>query len=118
MTWSQKIFRIVRVRNSQKKGVLAKLLTAIAESGGNIGSIVLLTETSLHVVRGITITVGNESSLETVLEGMRVNDGTKIIEVRDEVLELHQKGKIAIRSRYPIDSLTTLRRVYTPGLSS
>jgi malate dehydrogenase (oxaloacetate-decarboxylating) len=117
MTWSQKIFRIVRVRNSQKKGVLAKLLTAIAESGGNIGSIVLLTETSLHVVRDITITVENESSLETVLDAMRVNEGTKIIEVRDEVLELHQKGKIAIRSRYPIDSLTTLRRVYTPGVA-
>lgn len=117
MTWSQKIFRIVRVRNSQKKGVLAKLLTAIAESGGNIGSIVLVTETSLHVVRDITITVENESSLETVLDAMRVNEGTKIIEVRDEVLELHQKGKIAIRSRYPIDSLTTLRRVYTPGVA-
>ncbi|MBN8581368.1 MAG: NAD-dependent malic enzyme [Anaerolineae bacterium] len=117
MTWSQKIFRIVRVRNSQKKGVLAKLLTAIAESGGNIGSIVLVTETSLHVVRDITITVENESSLATVLDAMRVNEGTKIIEVRDEVLELHQKGKIAIRSRYPIDSLTTLRRVYTPGVA-
>lgn len=117
MTWSQKIFRIVRVRNSQKKGVLAKLLTAIAESGGNIGSIVLVTETSLHVVRDITITVENESSLETVLNAMRSNEGTKIIEVRDEVLELHQKGKIAIRSRYPIDSLTTLRRVYTPGVA-
>jgi malate dehydrogenase (oxaloacetate-decarboxylating) len=37
--------------------------------------------------------------------------------VRDEVLELHQKGKIAIRSRYPIDSMATLRRVYTPGVA-
>ena len=52
---------------------------------------------------------------ETVLEAMRNNEGTRVLEVRDEVLELHQKGKIAIRSRYPIDSLTTLRRVYTPA---
>ncbi|MBK6794926.1 MAG: NAD-dependent malic enzyme [Anaerolineales bacterium] len=117
MAWDQKIFRIVRVRNSQKKGVLAKLLTAIAEAGGNIGSMVLVTETSLHVVRDLTITVESESMLETVLEAMRANEGTKIIEVRDEVLELHQKGKIAIRSRYPIESLTTLRRVYTPGVA-
>ncbi|MBK7451347.1 MAG: NAD-dependent malic enzyme [Anaerolineales bacterium] len=117
MAWDQKIFRIVRVRNSQKKGVLAKLLTAIAEAGGNIGSMVLVTETSLHVVRDLTITVESESMLETVLEAMRANEGTKIIEVRDEVLELHQKGKIASRSRYPIESLTTLRRVYTPGVA-
>ena len=117
MARDQKIFRIERVRNSQKKGVLAKLLTAIAEAGGNIGSMVLVTETSLHVVRDLTITVESESMLETVLEAMRANEGTKIIEVRDEVLELHQKGKIAIRSRYPIESLTTLRRVYTPGVA-
>jgi malate dehydrogenase (oxaloacetate-decarboxylating) len=117
MAWEQKIMRIVRVRNSQKKGVLAKLLTAIAEAGGNIGSLVLLTETSQHVVRDITITAEDENCLATVLAAMEVNEGTKIIEVRDEVLELHQKGKIAIRSRYPIESLTTLRRVYTPGVA-
>ncbi|MCB0102439.1 MAG: NAD-dependent malic enzyme [Anaerolineales bacterium] len=117
MAWEQKIMRIVRVRNSQKKGVLAKLLTAIAESGGNIGSMVMLTETSQHVVRDITITVEDETVLIAVLAAMESNEGTKIIEVRDEVLELHQKGKIAIRSRYPIESLTTLRRVYTPGVA-
>lgn len=117
MAWDQKILRIVRVRNSQKKGVLAKLLTAIADSGGNIGSIVLLTETSRHIVRDITVTANDEKTLSAVLAAMEGNEGTKIVEVRDEVLELHQKGKIAIRSRYRIDSLTTLRRVYTPGVA-
>ncbi|GMV34254.1 MAG: NAD-dependent malic enzyme 1 [Chloroflexi bacterium] len=117
MAWDQKILRIVRVRNSQKKGVLAKLLTAIADSGGNIGSIVLLTETSRHIVRDITVTANDEKTLSAVLAAMENNEGTKIVEVRDEVLELHQKGKIAIRSRYRIDSLTTLRRVYTPGVA-
>ncbi|MFM8427013.1 MAG: NAD-dependent malic enzyme [Chloroflexota bacterium] len=117
MAWEQKIMRIVRVRNSQKKGVLGKLLTAIAEAGGNVGSLVLLTETSQHVVRDITITAEDEKCLAAVLAAMEANEGTKIIEVRDEVLELHQKGKIAIRSRYPIESLTTLRRVYTPGVA-
>lgn len=117
MAWERKIMRIVRVRNSQKKGVLARLLTAIAEAGGSTGSIVLLTETSQNVVRDITVNAEDETRLEAVLEAMRNNEGTKVIEVRDEVLELHQKGKIAIRSRYPIDSLTTLRRVYTPGVA-
>lgn len=117
MAWEQKIMRIVRVRNSQKKGVLARLLTAIADAGGNTGSIVLLTETTQHVVRDITITADDEKTLAAVLAVMETNEGTRVIEVRDEVLELHQKGKIAIRSRYPIESLTTLRRVYTPGVA-
>jgi malate dehydrogenase (oxaloacetate-decarboxylating) len=117
MAWERKLIRTVRVRNSQKNGVLAKLLTAIADAGGNTGSLVLLTETSHNVVRDITISAEDEAHLEVILEAMRNNEGTRIIEVRDEVLELHQKGKIAIRSRYPIDSLATLRRVYTPGVA-
>lgn len=117
MAWERKIMRTVRVRNSQKKGILGKLLTAIAEAGGNVGSIVLLTETTQNVVRDITITADDEKSLAAILEAIENNEGTRVLEIRDEVLELHQKGKIAIRSRYPIDSLTTLRRVYTPGVA-
>jgi len=117
MAWERKITRVVRVRNLQQKGVLGRLLTAIAEAGGSTGSIVLATETSQHVTRDITVSADDETQLESILQAMRSNEGTLVLQVRDEVLELHQKGKIAIRSRYPIDSLTTLRRVYTPGVA-
>jgi len=56
-SWNQKIIRTVRVRNSHKTGVLGKLLTITAEAGGNIASIVLLTETSRHTVRDLPRTV-------------------------------------------------------------
>ena len=117
MAWERKIMRIVRVRNTQKIGILGKLITAVAEAGGSIGSINLVTETSQHVVRDITVTADDETQLEGILQAIRENEGTVVIEVRDEVLQLHHKGKIAIRSRYPIDSLATLRRVYTPGVA-
>ncbi len=117
MAWDRKLMRTVRVRNSQKMGVLAKLLTAIADAGGSTGSIELLTETSQTVMRDITVYAEDEAQLEQILIAIGNNEGTRILEVLDRVLELHQKGKIAIRSRFPIDSLTTLRRVYTPGVA-
>jgi malate dehydrogenase (oxaloacetate-decarboxylating) len=117
MAWERRIMRVVRVRNDQQIGVLANLLASISENGGSIGSIQLLTETSQHVVREITVYADDETHLERVLEAMRANAGTVVVEVRDEVLELHQKGKIAVRSRYQVDSMTTLRRVYTPGVA-
>jgi malate dehydrogenase (oxaloacetate-decarboxylating) len=117
MAWERKIMRVVRARNEQKLGVLANLLVSISENGGSIGSIQLLNESSRHMVRDITVYADDEASFERVLAAMRANPGTVIVEVRDEVLELHQKGKIAVRSRYEIDSMTTLRRVYTPGVA-
>jgi malate dehydrogenase (oxaloacetate-decarboxylating) len=117
MAWERKISRTVRVRNDQTRGQLARLLTAISNAGAAVGDIQMLNETSRSVVRDITIYADDTDQIEKIVKAMSINPGTKILEVRDEVLELHQKGKIAIRSRFPIDSMTTLRRVYTPGVA-
>ena len=117
MAWERKIMRTVRVRNDQTTGLLARLLSVISDSGGTVGNIDLLTETSRSVVRDITIYADDIEHIDQVVNAMAANPGTKILQVRDEVLELHQKGKIAIRSRFLIDSLATLRLVYTPGVA-
>ncbi|HET9591174.1 MAG TPA: NAD(P)-dependent oxidoreductase [Anaerolineales bacterium] len=110
------MMRTVRVRNEQKVGTLARLLAAISSMGASVGSIEMLNETAQSVLRDITIYADDTEHMDKVIEAMRHNEGTRVLEIRDEVLALHQKGKIAIRSRYPIDSVATLRRVYTPGV--
>ncbi len=117
MAWERKLMRTVRVRNVQKSGTLARLLASIADMGASVGSIEMLTETAQSVVRDITVYADDEEHMDHVIETMRVNEGTRVLEVRDEVLQVHQKGKIAIRSRFPIDSTAMLRRVYTPGVA-
>lgn len=117
MAWEHKIMRTVRVRNEQAVGVLAHLLGSISDAGGTVGDIRMLTETSRHVVRDVIVYGEDLDHIERVVQAMRANAETKVLAVRDEVLEVHQKGKIAIRSRYPIDSMTALRRVYTPGVA-
>lgn len=117
MAWERKIMRTVRVRNEQKYGVLANLLTALSNIGADVGTIQLVNETTISVVRDITVFANNAEHMDKAIEVMRDNPGTRVIEVRDEVLALHTKGKIAIRSRFPVDSIATLRRVYTPGVA-
>ncbi len=95
MAWERKISRTVRVRNDQTVGLLAQLLTSISAAGGSIGDIRLLTETSRSVVRDITIYGDDAEQLGKIIHAIEANPGTRILEVRDEVLELHQKGKIA-----------------------
>jgi malate dehydrogenase (oxaloacetate-decarboxylating) len=117
MAWERKIMRTIRVRNEQKAGTLARLMTAISGLGASVGTMELVNETAQSVVRDITVYAEDTEHMDHVIEAMRANEGTRVLEIRDEVLELHQKGKIAIRSRFPIDSIATLRRVYTPGVA-
>ena len=117
MAMEGKILRTVRVNDERTSGVLARLITTVAEAGGSIGEMRLLTESSRYVMREIGIYADDAGQMEKILTALAENPGTRLLEVRDEVLELHKKGKIAIRSRYKIDSLETLRRVYTPGVA-
>ena len=117
MAWERKVSRTLQVRNEQSIGQLAKLLQLISDNGGNVGDIRMITETSQHVVRDITIYTDTLNQFEGILAALEAVDGTVVVDVRDEVLQLHRKGKIAVRSRYPIDNMTTLRRVYTPGVA-
>ncbi|HEX7976323.1 MAG TPA: malic enzyme-like NAD(P)-binding protein [Anaerolineales bacterium] len=117
MNGATRLMRTVRVRNEQIPGTLGRLLLTIAESGGDVGEIRLIQETHRAMIREITIYANDEDELVRVLAAMAANSGTRVLAVRDEVLDLHQKGKIAIRSRFPIDSLNTLRKVYTPGVA-
>jgi malate dehydrogenase (oxaloacetate-decarboxylating) len=114
---TDKLMRTVRVRNEQSPGTLGRLLIAIAQAGGDVGEIRSIQETHQAVIREITLYAEDQAQLDLILEAITGNPGTRIMAIRDEVLELHQKGKIAIRSRYQVDSLPILRRVYTPGVA-
>jgi malate dehydrogenase (oxaloacetate-decarboxylating) len=114
---NEKFMRTIRVRNEQHIGTLGRLMMLIGNAGGDIGEVRLIRESHLSVIRDITIYTDDEAQMERVLQAIETFPETHVLAVRDEVLELHQQGKIAIRSRTIVDSLYTLRRVYTPGVA-
>jgi malate dehydrogenase (oxaloacetate-decarboxylating) len=117
MWWDGKITRTFRCRLTQTPGNLGRLLAAIGEQGGLIGEIRIVTMGSTALVRDITIYSDDLKHVDRLIRLIQGIPGVELLEVRDEVLEMHQGGKIAIRSRYDISSLATLRRVYTPGVA-
>jgi len=117
MESAEKFMRTIRVRNEQQLGTLGRLLVAVADAGGDVGEVRMIQETSRYTLRDISIYTQDEAHMDRVLHAMEGNPGTRILAIRDEVLEVHQKGKIAIRSRYLVDNLSILRRVYTPGVA-
>ncbi|HVP91278.1 MAG TPA: malic enzyme-like NAD(P)-binding protein [Terriglobales bacterium] len=117
MWWDGKITRTLRCRLTQQAGSLGRLLGAIGDAGGLIGEIRIVTMGGSAMVRDITVYADDLRHLDRLIAAVRAVPETELLEVRDEVLEMHQGGKIAIRSRYDISSLATLRRVYTPGVA-
>jgi len=117
MEITEKFMRTIRVRNEQQLGTLGRLLVAVADAGGDVGEVRLIQETSRYTLRDISVYAQDEAHMERIIRAMESNPGTQILAIRDEVLELHQKGKIAVRSRILVDSLSILRRVYTPGVA-
>lgn len=79
----------------------------MADAGGSIGEINLISEGNRREVRDVSIFADDQVQLDRIIAAMQANPGTRILEVRDEVLELHQKGKIA--------AAETIARLTSPG---
>ncbi len=118
MWWKNKVMRTIRVRNAQKPGVIGNLLKSIGDAGGFVGEITTVHFLTYHVDRDIVIFAEDETHFNKLLEVTKKVPDVDLLEVRDEVLEMHQGGKIAVKSRYKIETLRDLRRVYTPGVAS
>ena len=117
MWWEEKTMRTFRCRLRQQPGVLGRLLSAIGAAGGDIGEIRVLRQGTTHVERDIVVFALGPEAMDRLIAAAGSVPDVELLEVRDDVLEMHQGGKIAIRSRYKIDSLEVLRRVYTPGVA-
>jgi len=112
-----KVVKKVRAMILDKPGYLGKVASAIGNAGGNIGDIRLVGTGLDYNTRDITVFTDDEAHLEKVLEAMGKVEGVILSDIIDPVLELHQGGKIEIRSRVPIDSISMVRKIYTPGVA-
>jgi malate dehydrogenase (oxaloacetate-decarboxylating) len=112
-----KLVKTLRVHIQDQPGYLGKLCTAIGEAGGNIGEVKTVGVSLVRNTRDLTIYVDDEPHLQRVVEAIRPLEGIELVEVIDEVLKRHEGGKIAVTSRYPLESIADMRKVYTPGVA-
>src|SRR5215472_6970608 len=111
------LLRTLRCRNDHRPGVLGRLATALGAVGANIGDIRTLRVGRDHIVRDLDILVDDEAGLRKALDVVNQLEGVDLLEVIDEVHELHIDGKLEVRATHPVRTLHDLRRVYTPGVA-
>lgn len=112
------LIHTVRLRIRDLPGKLAETLAAIGSQGAPVGDIRMVGVDSQYRVRDVQIFFTGEDHRDKTLDALRAVDEIEIVQVCDDVLEIHRAGAIETRSRVPLETIMDLRMVYTPGVAS
>lgn len=116
-TNKRRILRTLRCKNRNVVGTLADLISTLANNGADIGFIKTVAMGEMSNIRDISITVDDEAQLGEIITNVKSLKNVELLQVIDEVLDVHQGGKLRMRPTYPVESLEDLRKVYTPGVA-
>jgi malate dehydrogenase (oxaloacetate-decarboxylating) len=108
----------LRCKLDDKPGMLGKLISVIGQTRTHMGDISTIGIESQNKIRDIQVYCSDKEHLKELFEKVNQIDGVQVLSVKDNVLEIHRRGAIEIKSRVPIHCLTDLRMLYTPGVAS
>jgi malate dehydrogenase (oxaloacetate-decarboxylating) len=108
---------ILRVRLSNRPGMLGRVASAIGEAGAQIGTIDLVSLADGHAVRDITVDTGGETHGDDVVRAVDGIDGAEVVETTDRTFLMHVGGKIEQRNKHALRTRDDLSMAYTPGVA-
>ncbi len=111
-----KIPEVLLVEVEHAPGSLAKMLTAVGECGVTIEGLQAQSRTQSLTLWELTLSLP-EGDHSIYVDAINSVDCANVVGRSDRVFTRHEGGKIHTRSRMPIDSLSVLRDVYTPGVA-
>lgn len=116
-TNKRRLLRTLRLKNRNIVGTLSKVISEISATGAGIGMIKTVAMGELNNIRDISIQAADEKHLQEIVDRIKKIPEVELLQVADEVLDLHKGGKIKLHPKYPVESLEDLRKVYTPGVA-
>ena len=108
---------VLSIRNPQQPGMIGRLLGVVGDLGALVGDIETRYIGRDHFLRDVTLSVFDEAHLEEVLEAIRKDTHTEILDIKDLVFERHAGGKIRTVRTTEVERLEDLRYIYTPGVA-
>ncbi|MDB5098084.1 MAG: hypothetical protein JWM80_2505 [Cyanobacteria bacterium RYN_339] len=107
----------VRLRISNRPGMLGQITTRIGELGGDIGAIDIVEVQRDYLVRDLTVNCSDEGHGERIVKGLDGMSGLEVVNVSDLTFLAHLGGKIEMANRIPLKTRADLSRAYTPGVA-
>jgi malate dehydrogenase (oxaloacetate-decarboxylating) len=107
----------MRLTYANQVGALARIVSTIGKSGGDIGAVDIVASDSKGMTRDITVRPRNAIHQEQIITQVRHLKGVRVINVSDRVFLLHLGGKIGIQNKVPLVTRDALSMAYTPGVA-
>ncbi|HLY52348.1 MAG TPA: NAD(P)-dependent oxidoreductase [Steroidobacteraceae bacterium] len=111
-----KIPEILVIETIHKPGSLAKVLQVIADAGLTIEHLSALRRDQGRTLWEITVEMDEEAD-RSLFDRIGQLPTARFVGKSDRVFNRHRGGKIRTSSSQPINSMQTLRDVYTPGVA-
>jgi malate dehydrogenase (oxaloacetate-decarboxylating) len=105
-----------RCRFADKALAFAKFFEIADKAGIHTSDVHIVDADEQTLTRDIKCFCKNVAAADN-FRHMLESAGIEIVELIDNVLDIHRRGTIDIVSRVPIQNLTDLRMVYTPGVA-
>ena len=106
----------MRLQLPNQAGMLASVVQAIAEMGGNLGQIQLIEQTLKISLREVTVDAASTEHAEQIVQAVKALPDIRLIEVSDRTFDLHRGGKISVHSKIALGTQGDLAMAYTPGV--
>jgi malate dehydrogenase (oxaloacetate-decarboxylating) len=107
----------IRVKLEDSQGLLARITTAIGETGGIVDAVDLVEVDGGQSVRDIVVDASGRDHWTRILDAIAAIDGAELIDTTDRTFQLHVGGKLEQANRHPLKTRDDLSMVYTPGVA-
>ncbi|MGZ8246481.1 malic enzyme-like NAD(P)-binding protein [Methylomagnum sp.] len=107
----------LRLKLSNRIGMLGAVATAIGGAGGSIGAIDIVGVGEGYILRDVTVDAASIRHGEEVVKAVSGVDGVEVVHVSDRTFLMHLGGKIEVVSKMPLKTRDDLSMAYTPGVA-
>ena len=107
----------LRVKLSNRTGMLGSVTTAIGRAGGDIGAIDIVGVGQDFVQRDISVDAASSAHGDDIVRAVRALEGVEVVNVSDRTFLMHLGGKIEVVSKVPLKTRADLSMAYTPGVA-
>ncbi len=106
----------LRLRIPNRAGMLARITQAIADAGGNLGDLTLISRNRYDVVRELHVDASGEDHVEEIVNAVKAVEDIEVLDICDRTFKIHEGGKISVESKLELNNQDDLAMAYTPGV--